>query len=69
MVKVIRVPLTDRYNRDFMTGKVVEMPPVEQSIGQQEKVAKWLKGKRLEAETLGLKKWYIKVEGLGIVKL
>ena len=55
MVKVIRIPLTDRYDRDIMTDKVVELPQVGQSIGQSENVAKWLKSKQSEAETLGLK--------------
>lgn len=69
MVKVIRVPLTDRYNRDFMTGKVVEMPPIEQSINQQEKVAKWLKMKQEEAVKLGRNDWKIYVDWLGWVSL
>lgn len=69
MVKIIRVPLTDAYGRDFMTGKVVEMPPVEQSVGIQEKVAKWLLKKQWEAVKLGRNDWKIYVDWLGWVSL
>jgi len=35
---------------------------VEQSLNQSKKIKNWLKSKRSEAEALGLKKGYIKVE-------
>jgi len=65
MVKIIRRPLTDIYNRDMMTGKVVEVEPVEQEIWLKEKVDKWLKEKKKKTN----KDWQIYVDWLGWVSL
>lgn len=69
MVKIVRIPLTDIYDRDINTGKRVELPQVTQTINQQEKLTSRIKKKQSEGRSLWLKDWYIEADGLGIVKL
>ena len=69
MTKLIRVPLTDRFWRDFTTGRVVELPPVEQSVNKKEKLEAWISKKKQQAESLWRKDWKILVEWFGWVNL
>lgn len=69
MTKRIRVPLTNIYNRDIYTNKLVEVPVIEQSISLWDKIKKRKEKKIQEAKKLGRNDWKIYVDWLGWVSL
>jgi len=69
MTKYVRIPLTDTYDRDISTWKVVKLPRVRQSVGVKKRIAKWLSIKRQEAKKQGKNDGSILVDWLGRVKL
>lgn len=64
-MKRIRRPLTDVNGRDFLTGKLVETPILEQEKNINKRIEKWIKQKIKESAVDGK----IYVEWLGYVKI
>ena len=67
MIKVIRKPLTDIYNRDFKTGEVIKTEPIEQELNINQKIKKWKEKKIAQAIEMGRTDGKIFVDGLGWV--
>lgn len=67
MIKVIRKPLTDIYNRDFKTGEVIKSEPIEQELNINQKIKKWKEKKIAQAIEMGRTDGKIFVDGLGRV--